>query len=192
MYEECSPKRETSVGRTSADKVNLLKSLNKKEDMATHYSQPGLPGAPVQQETLTGCCVREIQPPVCSWAWDSTLPGDRYILDMNRKTTSATRCTLQGERADRDVSSPGTRNVGLGGGKLLQLHILWHEKLPHFFHAWRKESLLWVKHALDKVKTSYLSINSSRQPIVMPLALQRCNFLQKRIMSWPFNTVPGL
>ena len=122
--------------------------------MATHYSQPGLPGAPVQQEALTACRVREIQPSVCSWAWDSTLPGDRYVLDMNRKTTSAPRCTLQGERANHDVSSPGTSNVGLGGGKLLQLHILWHEKLPHFFHAWRKESLLWVKHALDKVKTS--------------------------------------
>lgn len=38
VNEEYSPKRETSVGRTSAENVNLLKSLNKKEDMATDYS----------------------------------------------------------------------------------------------------------------------------------------------------------
>ena len=118
------PKREISVGRTSAENVNLLKSQNKKEDMATHYSKPGLPGAPVQQETLTGCHVREIQLPVCTCAWDSILPGGQYILDMNQKTMSTIRCNLQGEGADHDVSSPGTRNIGVGEGKLLQRHIL--------------------------------------------------------------------
>lgn len=181
MYKECSPKIGTSVGRTSAENVNLFTPLNKKEDMALviiHHLE--LPGTPVQQEMFTGCHVREIQLPVCAYAWDSALPGDQYILDRNQKIMSATSCHLQGEKPDHNFSSPGTKNVGLGAGKLLWLHILWHELLPHFRHAWRKESWLWLKHAVDKVESNCLSINSSRQPGFHALLLLGCNFLQDK------------
>lgn len=74
------------------------------------------------------------------------------------KTMSATACILQGKELDHDASSPGTKSVGLGGGKFLPLsHFMALTPASFsFFNAWSKESLIWLKLAVAKAESNCL------------------------------------
>ena len=90
---------------------------------------------------------------------------NQYILDRNQKTMSASSHGLQGEEAGRDVSRPGTKGVGLNGGKFLPLSYFMTFRVTSFSfsNVWSKGSLIWVKHAVGKAESNSLSINSPRQ-----------------------------
>lgn len=150
------------------------------------------PGMLIRQETLIGCPVRKIHIQYCACAWDSTLPVGQFILDRNPKTRSDTSHGLHGEELGHVVSSPGTKSIALGWGKLLPLSyfITLTVALDSSSDVWSRESLVWVKHAIGKAESN--SANEQLKTTQLPCHNTSwvVTSFKLRIISCPPNTVP--
>lgn len=100
---------------------------------------------------------------------------------------------LQGEELGHVVSSPGTKSVGLGWGKLLPLsYFITLTVASYSSYDRSRESLVWVRHAVGKAESYFANEQFKTTQLSCHNISQAVTSFKLRIVLCPPNTGPEL